>query len=101
MTQAVEQRVRTALARAKKRLPRHVVALRHRLDTDSSGQDAVYVWIIIDDGAPEEVWAYEATSPLGDVVEQALSAAGVDLWPYVLFRAKSEQDEFDAERTSA
>jgi len=91
------ERVEQALKTAKASLPPEVVDLRHELDIDSTGVDCVRVWLILDDASPEEVWAFASTSAMRETVKRALRDAEVDLWPYILVRAKSEQDAFDAE----
>lgn len=91
------ERVEQALKAAKTNLPPEVVDIRHELDIDSTGADCVRVWLIVDDAAPEDVWAFSSTSAMRDTVKRALSGEQVDLWPYISVRAKSEQDAFDAE----
>lgn len=91
----MDRRVREGLARAKERLPTHVVDLRYKLDMDWAGDDGIYVWIIIDDAAPESSWEAEATWSLREVIKQALAEAGADWWPYLMVRARSEQAELD------
>ncbi len=96
--------VTDALATAKASFPASpkVVDLRTRLGTDWVGDDAVWVWAIIDNATPKSKLHHANFRPIAELLEAAIKSAvregtqpQVDPMVYVRFRLKSEQDEID------
>ena len=75
--------------------------LGHDLIVDSTGDDAVEVFVKIDDGAPEEQWIPERLEPIVRAIRESFRQEGVDLWPYVHFLTRSEEEEARAEAEEA
>ncbi|AGP42194.1 hypothetical protein BE04_22865 [Sorangium cellulosum] len=62
------------------------------LDVDWSGDDAVRIWVILNDEDDQE-WPEEHMEAIDEAIRASLRDAGVDAWPYIHFRGKSEQEE--------
>ncbi len=75
--------------------PSFVTEIRHVLDTDSAGDPAVWIWVILQDATAESAAFPACTEPVRSTIAQALREAEIDRWPYVRFRGESEQVELD------
>ena len=102
MPLTIDELVRTALATARKKFPRYVVDFRTLLGVDSTGDNAVWIWVILDDSTPEARRRHASLEPIAvqirSAIQQTLGDASefkLDVVPYVRFRLKSEQDEVD------
>lgn len=77
-----------------------VFEIRHELCADSAEEDAVKIWVILDDSQPdseiEKNAAMASIKPIHDAIWRALKSAQVERWPYISFRLKSEQEQLDA-----
>jgi hypothetical protein len=62
---------------------------------DSSGDPAVWVWVITKD-APESEFLKQARQ-IRPQVQETLQEADIGRWPYIGFRSESEQHELEAE----
>lgn len=102
----VDDLVKVALRKARKRFPPapRVVGTPYRLGVDSTGHDAIWVWVVLDDATPKEQLRHASLEPIAEAVRAAIREPlrGVapiqpELIPYVRFRLKSEQDEADRE----
>ncbi|MBI1849459.1 MAG: hypothetical protein HYR85_03840 [Planctomycetes bacterium] len=98
-TQA-DQVLKKTLDLKKLRLPKpnRVVDIRFKRDQEWTGEDAVWIWVILDDRTPEKERAYVKLMPIFDAIEKAVSASGLGLWPHVRVRMRSEQADIDAGR---
>jgi hypothetical protein len=96
----LEDRIRAALTldALRPRLPPtpRVVEIRHELSTDSTGDPAVFVWIILDDATSRSGWSRDHLEPIEDAVRAALADREIELWPYIRFRSFSEQRQLEA-----
>ena len=73
------------------RLPDSVLELRFETGVDSSGGEAIWVWVIFEDELGEEALLSSVESVrqlLGDAIRQL----GVRRWPYVRFRTNADLD---------
>ena len=104
MATPMEDLVNGALGTAKAAFPASpkVVDFRIRLGTDWVGDDAVFVWVILDDRTPKSKLHHANFKPIGEQVRVAVTKAiregteaRVDPMAYVYFRLKSEQDGID------
>jgi hypothetical protein len=94
-----EQMLTKILSLESLRLPKtpRVVEIRHKLGRDWSGDEAVWIWLILDDETRAKDWDFRRLKPLIERVEEAVARSPLEVWPYVAVRSKSEQDEMDAE----
>jgi len=76
------------------KLPPFVVDRRVELDVDSTGETAVWIWIIV---ADDTELAADDVSSLRNALRAELRRADVELWPYVRIRTRSEQAKLDEE----
>lgn len=83
------KQIREALEGIK--FPQFVLNWEFELGPDSTGEPAVWVWVIVDDAAGEEEGFTKAALKLEEQIREALLAAGVARWPYVRFRTATEQ----------
>ena len=94
----IEERVAAALnlveeKRWQEEWPK-LARILHELDLDWSGDAAVRVWVILDDSDQNE-WPREHTEQIDETIRESLRQAGVDIWPYIRFRGKAEQEALD------
>lgn len=72
------------------------------LYVDSTGEEAVRVTIVLADaGAAGSTFGWRDVEPLRSAVLRAFLANGIERWPYVDFRLKSELDTDTDGRESA
>jgi hypothetical protein len=57
---------------------------------DSSGDPAVWIWLVVDDRAADDPAFTATTARLQREILQSLQRAGVSRWPYVRFRTISD-----------
>jgi hypothetical protein len=58
--------------------------------TDSEGEPAVWVWIVLRSDASEHSWSWENREKLRTHLLDRLRKEGVDQWVYVRFRDAAE-----------
>ncbi|MBI2924585.1 MAG: hypothetical protein HYY24_02645 [Verrucomicrobia bacterium] len=61
--------------------------------TDSTGDSAVKVTVLLAETTPEKERAFRSVAPIEQAIREALMEEGIDLWPYFWFRTPSEQKE--------
>jgi len=97
----VDQKVLDALklSELKSKLPRNpkVVDIRVEDYVDTDGEDALRVWLILDESVKVEKLRGEDIGAWKSAVRQRIRDQGVTLWPYVKFAKQSELDEDDDE----
>lgn len=76
-----------------------IAELRHSLDIDSSGDPAVWIWVIVDDEAAKRERFFEHTATVRQSIQSALRRHGVRRWPYIHFRTVSEQKDLDERKS--
>lgn len=74
-------------------LPEYVVDKRVKLDLDSTGEQAVWIWVVLSD--EKQDLPSEQAAKIRDSIRHALRHAGIELWTYVRFRTESEQSKLD------
>ncbi len=102
MTPKQEKGILAALERARKKLPRspRVVRLKHEFRLDSTGDEAIWIWIVYED---EDFDAGDPSMRRSEeLLFRALLAAAEKqgfprgtFIPHILVRTRSEQDEVD------
>jgi len=65
--------------------------VEYRDHTDSLGDPAVQVFVILSEKARESDRTVDKLRPIEDAIRTALNKAGVGRWPYFWFRKPSEQ----------
>lgn len=66
---------------------------------DSTGDEAVFIWIILDDKAFAKGAIRSQLAPIEEFAAKAVAAIDADVWPYIHFRTASEQREIDVAPT--
>jgi hypothetical protein len=77
--------VRATLERLRRKLPDAITGLRFEQGPDSTGDEAIWVWVEIPDDAPDEVWSWESRQQMRDAIRGAIEAVGLEPWVYVRF----------------
>ena len=87
---------------ALKRLPfpEFVVDFAVRVGRDATGDPSAWIWVIIREGTAKNA-LMSAVTNIQELVGIALERAGIDLYPYVLFRSRTEQLELEQELDAA
>jgi len=79
-------------------LPSYVKDCKYRLDTDSSGDPAVWIWVIMTDTEVESPSFPSDRHSVKKSVVKLLRESGIERWPYVRFRSESEQNALSREQ---
>jgi hypothetical protein len=78
------------------RLPPAIWELRFETDEDSSGDDAVWIWVVLkDDAARKDVFQTNVRS-IRRLLTDAVTELGIKQWPYVHFRTDSELKQMNS-----
>jgi hypothetical protein len=97
----VDQKIVDALKLSdlKPKLPRNprVVDIRVEDYVDTDGEDALRVWVILDEGVDVEKFRGEDIIALKSAIHDRIRELGVELWPYIRMAKQSELDEDDEE----
>ena len=80
-------------------LPAAVLEVSYRLGEDATGTPALWLWVVLDDAAASSREFATLAAEIRDTVREALQQAGVDRWPYVRFRTRSEEAELAGHAT--
>jgi hypothetical protein len=95
------QRVQDALKLSKMRskLPRDpkVVDIRVEDYVDTDGEDALRVWVILDESVDVENVSGDDVMAVKRTIHDRVRELGVELWPYIHMAKQSEFDEEDEE----
>ena len=92
----VDAALQQVVASWQKAWPRLSTLLR-MLDLDWSGDEAIRIWVVLEDEDAPEGWPREQVEPIEEAIRGALKEAGVEAWPYINFRGKSEQEDLERE----
>ncbi len=96
---AVDQKILNVLklSKLKSKLPKNpkVVNIRVEEYVDTSGEDALRIWVILDESVDIEKFRGEDISALKSAIRDRVFELGVDLWPYIYIAKQSELDEDD------
>ena len=93
MTDAAEIRRVLDQAHISDRVDHYVVATGE----DSTGDPAVRIWVILEDAYGESPDLESSSTRIERQIFGVLRNSGVDMWPYVHFRTRTEQAEMDRE----
>ncbi len=88
-----QKHIETVLATIER--PSSVIDIRHALDTDWTGDPAVFIWVILRDDVAGSSGIAEHTKPIRSTIVQALRDAEIGRWPFLRFRGQAEQEELD------
>ena len=91
----VEAAIHDALNKENLNLPDRPVIEDIKADyiEDSSGEDALEVWVILSDATRDEELTGESVVQIKSAISESLLDNGVDLFPYIRFVTRSEYDE--------
>ncbi len=67
-----------------------VVAIRVEPDLDQFGREALQIWVILDDRAPEEQRKWAALEPIHRAIRDTLRTEGITLHPFIWYRTETE-----------
>jgi len=70
--------------------PPFVTGREWKRDTDSTGDEAIWIWVVVPTYEVIEANA-AAWRALRRLIRETLPAKGVDLWPYIRLKAENEQ----------
>lgn len=73
--------------------PREVLTWDIEFGTDSTGDPALWLWIILEDRAADGVEFAALTAGVREQIRRALRDAQIERWPYIRFRTASEEQE--------
>jgi hypothetical protein len=75
--------------------PEYVQDFAVRIGRDSTGDPAVWIWVIIRDEVGGKGF-FKRVPEVEQRIEAALRRAHIDLWPYIRFRTESEQHDLES-----
>lgn len=88
-----QEKVKAILASIE--MPSYVVDVRLSLGEDHDGDPTATFMVIIEDDVTQAGDILQYTQPVRREISQAMYQSGLDYWPLVRFRSRSEQAEFD------
>jgi cytidylate kinase len=93
----VDQKIREALRIKELKLPRNpkVVDVRIEDYVDTSGEDALRVWVVLDEKVRVEKITGREVIDLKMAIRDWIREQGIELWPYLHLVKQSELDEDD------
>jgi hypothetical protein len=74
--------------------PEYVRGFDWKLDEDSAGDEALWVWVVVDDAVASFPSFSAKAQEVQRLIASGLRDAGISRWPYVRFRAMSEVPYF-------
>jgi hypothetical protein len=77
--------------------PPGVVSYRFEVGADWTGDPAVKIWLLVDEDIVHLQESIRITTDTEPKIRDALTAAGIRRWPYVLVRTEAEQRELDSQ----
>jgi hypothetical protein len=83
----------------RQRFPEFVRDFAVKVGEDSTGDPAAWVWVIVADEAANET-LFRRSRDIERMVEETMEQAGIKLYPYVHFRAVSEQYDLETSEKS-
>lgn len=89
-------RIAKLLDALKQKLPKWVKDIKYRFDYDSTGDPAVWIWVIADDTESEKKTFFDDVIDIHSIIKSTLQMHGVQLWPYLGVRTVTEQSEVEA-----
>jgi hypothetical protein len=69
-----------------------VVDIRWNLYVDHAGEDALEVWVILDELTTPETHGWKVLRPVERAIRDSLLAAGIKRFPYTHYSRQSEVD---------
>ena len=60
---------------------------------DSTGDPALYIWVLLADDTPDEEQTWQKVREIRRIIRETLHDAQEERWPYVRFRTESEHRE--------
>jgi hypothetical protein len=97
----VDQKILDALNlnELKSKLPRNpkIVDIRVEDYVDTDGEDALRVWVILDESVKVEKLKGEDINAWESAIRRRIRDQCTDLWPYIWYAKQSELDEDDDE----
>lgn len=97
----ISEKVQDALKLSdlKSKLPKtpRVVDIRVEDYVDTDREDALRVWVILDEKVNAETVDGQNVTDLKNTIRDRIREQGVELWPYIFFAKQSELDDADEE----
>jgi hypothetical protein len=87
-------RLREAMKRVP--FPAGVLTWEFEFGQDSSGDPAVWIWVVVEDAAADDPHFAAVSTRLQRTIHEELQRAALDRWPYLRFRTESEQRALQA-----
>lgn len=81
------------------RFPEAIAGWDVKVGSDSTGDDVVWVWVVLHDDLVDQVWPLETRDELRDRVREIVrnAAAPTEVQVYVRFRSESEHKDVAGE----
>ena len=67
-----------------------IIAVRNERFTDVDGEDALQIWVILDDVTPEDQRTWAKVEPIHRKIVDTLASEGIPARPYIWFRTEAE-----------
>jgi hypothetical protein len=94
MTPIPTDEAAVVLAAVRPQFPPFVHDAVFQLRTDHTGDPAVWIWLILDDETDvEERAVQDALIGVQRAIHDRLMASGVDRWPFISVRTRTDQQE--------
>jgi hypothetical protein len=98
---SVDQKIKDVLklSKLKSKLPQNprIVDIRVEDYVDTDGEDALRVWVILDESVDVNELKGEDIIALKSAIRNRIFELGIGLWPYIRVAKQSELDEKDEE----
>jgi hypothetical protein len=98
---SVDQKIKDVLklTKLKSKLPQNprIVDIRVEDYVDTDGEDALRVWVILDESVNVDELRGEDIIALKSAIRNRIFELGIGLWPYIRVAKQSELDENDEE----
>ncbi|MFO0958438.1 MAG: hypothetical protein U0800_13575 [Isosphaeraceae bacterium] len=73
--------------------PSYVITYDFEIGSDSTGDPALWIYLIVEDSMAEDANAMEQFRRLDQELHDAIRDAGIARWPYINFRTATEQKD--------
>ncbi len=81
------------------RMPESVLELRFETGEDSSGDEALWVWVVFkDEVAENEDVLLSNVNDVREILRDAVRQLGIKRWPYVRFRTNSDLEPLEPQK---
>ncbi|MEM8637679.1 MAG: hypothetical protein AAGG51_02505 [Cyanobacteria bacterium P01_G01_bin.54] len=87
----IHTQVGEIIKKTQETLPETIERIDYEVGVDYDGDDAVRVWVILKDEDIPTQWTFEERSKVRRAIFSAIHESGLPHWPFISFRATSEE----------